>query len=56
MTNTEPVESYGKADIQSTIAEKLSNPINIHPADILKKKYPFAFSGGQKGERKTMFA
>ncbi len=34
-------------------------PFNIHPADILKKQFPSAFSGGQKGEeqgeRETMF-
>jgi len=66
MTNTEPVESYEKADMQSkvkcpsdellVIAEKLPDPVNIHPEDILKKQFPSAFSGGQKGERETMFA
>jgi hypothetical protein len=63
MTNTEPVESYEKqanvkcsSDELFTIAEKLPYPINIHPEDILKKQFPSAFSGGQKGERETMFA
>jgi hypothetical protein len=54
MTNTEPVKSDEKA-------KKLPDPINIHPADILIKKFPSAFSGSQKGEeqeeeRETMFA
>jgi hypothetical protein len=47
MNNTESIESYEKVD-----AEKLLDPINIHPADVLLKKFPFAFSSSQKEKKR----